>query len=419
MSDTKKKYISIPLIYIFIVAIISLYQITAISRVNSYYSDEFFSFFLTENTKLSEYFTTMVDIGNPPLYFFLLDIYLSLSPFLKTEFNVRFLSLLFLAVSVVFIHKLTQNLFKSKYSQLFALTLFLLADPTITYFGLARPYPLYWTIFIVSLYLMTKKSSSNKSITMLGIMLILGMLTHYVFFISAFCFFVYSIYQKNKALILTTLTSLIIGFGLSASNIHSALLGKYYRYDFWQLSHKPMVLIDLVKSALFQEFVSDQAIIILTLMIAILIIKKVKQIKLTPPQKGLLIIAFLQYIVFYLTPLSRVFPLTTYRLTAITLFQLALVTLLDVLLVGRYKKLVLSLCMLLSVLAAVLSKSYVFAPEVKQVRSHISSNPQTKSGSLEIACFENMEPYFSYYLPSYDFDCHDNSILFFQSKKSL
>ncbi|NCN44931.1 MAG: hypothetical protein COU63_05035 [Candidatus Pacebacteria bacterium CG10_big_fil_rev_8_21_14_0_10_36_11] len=391
-----------------LIGVFTILKIANITQSTHYHSDEYFSILLVNSYKPIDYFKFNTDVGNPPFYYLMLDNYLSFFP-TKNEFVSRSLSIIFLIVSLFFVIKIADNIFKSKLNKLALFTLFSTSGTVINYYTLARPYPLYLTIFIIIIFLFTKKRT-NKINSMFIIMLILGMFTHYVFFVISICFLIYFILQKNLKMTLAIGASFLISFGLNAKYVYLSLFDKNNQYAFDQFQVQTMSLLEPIRAAWFRGFVSYQIIAILLIILFFYLLKNIKHSNINSINYSIINITIISYLAFFIPPLSRIFPSLTYKLSLIFLLQIVLINLFDSLPNFKSKKIIVGLYIVWLIFTSPLKRFDVFQPEIDDLSMKLDAMKASQEVPWVITqkCFVNMVPYFKYYLPKNQFKCLDN-----------
>ncbi|MCC6711042.1 MAG: hypothetical protein IT416_01685 [Candidatus Pacebacteria bacterium] len=411
--NSKVDYSKKELILLFLIFLFSLFKVGSSYFNQPYTGDEFFSFELTRDNQNSNFFSKNLDIGNPPLYFFTLKNYLSLFPY-HSEFISRSLSLVFLSVSYFFIIKISENIYKSKKSILLSVLLFSTSVVTLTYYNLARPYPMYLMFFIISLYLLNSKPTKIKTISLI-VTITLGTITHYVFYLNFLAFFLLALLQKNKNASLAILVSFFTSMIFNFKNIYTALFGENYRYEFNQIYYDKTSILELIKTSLFQGIVSYKIIVFIVLILLIVTIIKINSIKILEKQKGFVIFAIIQFIIFYSKPFIDIFPVLTYQISLAIIVQLSFILIIDNIFSETNKKIIFIFYGSFLIYSTFLRLTF-FSPEITKIKEKMTNQNEQ---ILDTACYPNMERYYTYYLPNYQFDCINSGTIYITRKTGI
>ncbi len=172
-------------IFLFTIVSISILAIAScffgINR--SLWLDEAYSFY-TANQDFQSIISTLKFDSHPPLYFFILAIWMRV--FGTSEFALRSLSVTFYLLSLVAVYLLSRSLYNDKKTVLLCMFVYMLSPLAIWQGQTVRMYSLLAllvaisTLFFFRLFLL--KTNSKSDLTLYIISNILGTFTHYWFF---------------------------------------------------------------------------------------------------------------------------------------------------------------------------------------------------------------------------------------------
>lgn len=159
--------------------------------------DEAFSYFLAKKNFFDIFSLSLKDF-TPPLYYFLLNIWIKI--FGDSEIALRSLSLIFYWLTLYIVFLILNEIFKINTKKSFVYLLFFLINPLLIYYGSeARAYTMFSFFSIFSFYLLNKKSKYYLLITILGLyshyFMIFVVLSQYLIFknkkiLNSFLFFI-------------------------------------------------------------------------------------------------------------------------------------------------------------------------------------------------------------------------------------
>lgn len=134
--------------------------------------DEAFSYLLAKNSFIDIIFLTVKDF-NPPLYYFLLHIWMNL--FGTSEIAMRSLSLFFYVIGVFCIYELFKVILNKSHKQAALLTFLCAINPIVLYYAFeTRMYSMLFCLAMASTFYYFKKDWRNYSI-----IAVIGLYTHY------------------------------------------------------------------------------------------------------------------------------------------------------------------------------------------------------------------------------------------------
>jgi len=144
----------------------------------SLWYDEMWTY-LKINSSLSETIRCLTASGYPPLYYVLMSAWVKLAG--TTEFALRLPSLVFSAVSVFIIYKLSSYLYNRKVGLISAFLLSI-SPYSINYAQEAKMYGMLWCLLLLALIYFVKYAAENKNTYLLPYTILgaLSMYTHYI-----------------------------------------------------------------------------------------------------------------------------------------------------------------------------------------------------------------------------------------------
>lgn len=299
--------------------------------------DEIFAIQYAKNInglKLWEYINA--DLGNPPLFFFLLKPWLSIA---QAEVWLRLLPLLFYCASLVVLHKVLQSLRLSRMSS-FILFIILLGVGAYAYLSLyLRGYSFLLFMALLSIYLTLKVIEQAKWRNLLGLTLVttIGLHAHYLYWIFAVFWFAACLMVllgkkqhslSGKYILYSTLCSAALSLPLIWNMIKRELLAVGEQYYWWQLQKEPLTANELwemiFKVNLGQLFGQVPWLsYVLWLLLCLLILFAIKKVS-AVQQKIMLLFTILFWPTYLLTPLGHYLDTQKYIALFIFLFLIAL-----------------------------------------------------------------------------------------------
>jgi uncharacterized membrane protein len=165
--------------------------------------DEAFSYLLAKHSFIEIIFLTVKDF-NPPLYYFLLHIWMSL--FGNSEIAMRSLSLFFYVIGVFCMYELFKVILNKSHKQAALYTFLCAINPIVFYYAFeTRMYSMLFCLAMASTFYYFKKDWRNYSI-----IAVLGLYTHYFMALVLFVQFLHLLVPllKKKPSLMTLWTEM-------------------------------------------------------------------------------------------------------------------------------------------------------------------------------------------------------------------
>lgn len=199
----------------------------------SIWFDEAFSEHITRHSFVDIAKYTIADV-HPPLYYWVLKVWRMI--FGSSELALRSLSLLFLALATVMVYVLVRQLF-SRRAAIFSLILLVLSPMLFRYGIEVRMYTMELCIVIAAtaalIYAVNK--SSRKAWILYGVLVGLGMLTHYLSIVVWAAHAAWLLYQNRRSTIKNTVhATLGTGYG-KALIAGAAVVAVWVPFMVWQV----------------------------------------------------------------------------------------------------------------------------------------------------------------------------------------
>jgi hypothetical protein len=346
------------------------------------------------------------DLGNPPLFFFLLNMWTKVS---LIEPWLRLLPWLFWTASLYYTNKLLRLIKVSPQIRSLSLVL-IMGIGAYEYLSVyVRAYSLLLLLAVVSMYLsakLTQDSAKKIDYTMLVAVVVAGFYTHYVYWaFAAFWVIIYlivSIKSKPLSSLYKTISAFVLG-GLFSMQIimhviARELLSDGEKYDWWQIEglHRPLssTWLELLKFPhhVFSEKINETLGILFWVSFLALAKLSLKNIS-SNAQKVIISFSMIFWPIYIMTPLKDYFSPHKYIALFMFIFTISMACILEnkpfVKMIMKHNK-ILVVCTLLFAVWAILPSSHLIqgGDDWKLVISKLEKEYRNNNFKLVVDCIE-------------------------------
>lgn len=275
------------------------------------------------------------DLGNPPLFFFILKPFTTVS---QSEICLRSLPMIFYLVSLFFIYKTLGILKVPDNLKILSMIMAIGIGPYFYLSLYVRAYSLLLLMIVATIYLTFRliEKFTHKDLAQLVLIIFLGFYTHYIYwvFFALWVFSYFLIGLKNRIPLKKQVEvwggyvgGLALVFPLICHLLSRELINQETKYDWWQLEKSPISLLDwteiFFKIDLSQFVIAQYLVYLLWTMFLLVSLYALKKRHFLSEQM-LLVFNNIFLLVFFNTSLANRFSMSKYIAAFILLVSLSI-----------------------------------------------------------------------------------------------